>query len=254
MDEVAKLLFNNKSPEEIGQVLINLNRYQLDRLSHIKKYKKLRGLHAEILESMKNYIFSGKYDFKKYGDITFPEFIKYSDNFDIEFDIENDDDVSVFFELFLYKNHKKIPSVTEQYIKKNKFRNAEKKKFLECMNNSYVSLFKVVAVDRDNGYVTYQDVYTKKKFKIIDIAMSSSLIISKKREIYTYNRIITYEDISFATGIHCNFSSNSKELMKFIKNPIYNKCSDFIRCLLLYDIYKRDSDIKSTYHHQYGYR
>lgn len=78
------------------------------------------------------------------------------------------------------------------------------------MNNSYVSLFKVIDVDRNNGYVTYQDIFTKKKFKIIDIAMSSSLVINKK-EIYIHTiEFITYEGISFATGIHCIFHQIQK--------------------------------------------
>lgn len=253
MNEITKLLFKDKTSEEITHMLVNLNRYQLNRKTHIKKYNKLRKLHAEILNSMQDYIFSGKYNFRKYDDIVYSELSRFVDDYDIDFNLENDDDVSIFLELFVYKNHKNIPSVTELYLKNNKFRNADKKKLLECMNNSYVSLFKVIDVDRNNGYVTYQDIFTKKKFKIIDIAMSSSLVINKKRDLYTYNRIITYEDISFATGIHCNFSSNSKKLMKFIETHNYNKCSDFIRCLLIYDIYKKDSDVEFSYNHQYGY-
>lgn len=125
---------------------------------------------------------------------------------------------------------------------------------LECMKNSYVGLFKVIAVDRNDGYVTYQDVFTKKKFKIIDIAMSSTLRVDKGREIYTYNRIITVDDISFATGIHCIFSLDSKLLMKFINSNNYKKCLSFIRCLLLYDISKNDSNVICAYHHKYGNR
>ena len=37
------------------------------------------------------------------------------------------------------------------------------------MKNSYVGLFKIIKVDREEIYVYYQDVFTNKKFKIIDI-------------------------------------------------------------------------------------
>lgn len=254
MDEVMKKLFENKTPEEISNMLVNLNRFQLNRKNHIKKYNKLRKLHGEILDSMENYILSDKYDTTKYNDTINSELGKFVDEFDMDFDLNNADDVTVFFELFVYNNHPDIPSVTDIYLKSNKFKNLEKVKMLECMKNSYVGLFKVISVDRDDGYVTYQDVYTKKKFKIIDIAMSSTLSINKKRELYTYNRIITYEDISFATGIHCNFFSDCKSLITFINNHNYKKCSSFIRCLLLYDIYKKDSRVISNYNHKYGYR
>lgn len=88
--------------------------------------------------------------------------------------------------------------------------NEEKVKMLNSMKNSYVGLFKIIKTDSDNGYVTYQDVFTNKKYKIIDIAMSSTLTIDKNNTIYMYNRIITYDNISFATGIHCMMDSSNK--------------------------------------------
>lgn len=254
MDELVNRLFENKTPEEISNMLVNLNRFQLNRKNHIKKYNKLRKIHGEILDSMQNYILNGKYDISKYDNIVNNELVKVVGDFDINFDVDDGDDVTILLELFAYKNHKDIPSVTEIYLKNNKFKSAEKIKMLESMNDSYVSLFKIVDVNRNDGYVTYQDVFTKKKFKIVDIAMSSTLYIDKKREVYTYNRIITFEDISFATGIHCNFSSESKLLMNFINTHNYKQCCSFIRCLLLYDIYKRDNSVVVNYNHKYGYR
>lgn len=252
MGGLTKTVYDRETLDELANLLVNMNRHILNRKNHIKKYNKLRRLHSEILGSMQDYLFSGKYDVHKYDDIVCKELEKVLDDFEIGFDFSNDDDMSIFLELFIYPNHPDIVSITDIYLKNNKFRNQEKIKFLECMKNSYVGLFEIIAVDRDNGYVTYQDVFTKKKFKIINIAMSSTMRIDKKIKFYTYNRIITFEDISFATGIHCNFSSETKSLMQFIKNHNYKKCCSFIRCLLLYEIYKKDSNVISNYHHNYG--
>lgn len=52
------------------------------------------------------------------------------------------------------------------------------------MKNSYVGLFKVVSADRENGYVTYQDVFAKKRFKVIDVSMSSTFSDRKDRTVY----------------------------------------------------------------------
>ena len=145
-------------------------------------------------------------------------------------------------------------SITEIYLQKNKFRNEEKIKMLNSMKNSYVGLFKVIDTDRNDGYITYEDVFTKKKFKVIDIAMSSTLKVDKKRMIYVYNRIITFDDISFGTGIHCMMTSEHKLLKEFIKKHKYKNCSDFSRCLLLYDLSKKDNDLTVGYNNQYGYR
>lgn len=74
--------------------------------------------------------------------------------------------------------------------------------------------------------------------------MSSTLKVDKKRMIYVYNRIITFDDISFGTGIHCMMTSKYK----------YKKCSEFSRCLLLYDLFKKENDLIVGYNNQYGYR
>lgn len=124
-------------------------------------------------------------------------------------------------------------------MEKNKLRNEDKVKMLNAMNNSYVSLFKIVGVDMDEAYVIYEDVFTKKRYKIIDIAMSGSVIIDKKRPIYYYNRIITIDGISYGTGIHCIMTGDNKELINFIKKHDYKKSPDFYRCLMLYDISKK---------------
>ncbi len=70
-------------------------------------------------------------------------------------------------------------------------------------------------------------------FKVIDIAMSNTLKFDKKRIIYFYNRIITFDDILFGTGIHCMMVSKHKSLKEFIKNHKYKEYSDFSRCILL---------------------
>jgi len=64
---------------------------------------------------------------------------------------------------------------------------------VKCYENSYVGLFKIIKVDREERYVYYQDVFTNKKFKIIDISMSSTLAIDNKLKVthnhtYGYNR------------------------------------------------------------------
>lgn len=49
-------------------------------------------------------------------------------------------------------------------------------------------------------------------------------------------------------------SSEHKLLQEFIKNHKYKKCSDFSRCLLLYDLSKKENDLIVSYNNQYGYR
>lgn len=147
-----------------------------------------------------------------------------------------------------------MPSVTEIYLNKNKFRNEEKLKILKAMNSSYVGLFKVIDVDRNDGYVTYKDVFTKKTFKIIDVAMSSTLTIDPKKPVYIYNRIITIDGISFGTGIHCMMTWKNEYLKKFINTHKYYKCSNFSRCIMIYEISKKEENLVVHYNNVYKNR
>lgn len=254
MDLLLEKMFENKSPREISTMLINLNKLQLNSKKHIKKYNKLRKLHSEIIDSMENYIIEGKYNISDNYNSIYSDIDKEISKLDFDLDLKDVDDRTILNDLFMYKNHSKLMSITEIYLQKNKFRNEEKVKMLNSMKNSYVGLFKVIDTDRNDGYITYEDVFTKKKFKVIDIAMSSTLKVDKKRMIYVYNRIITFDDISFGTGIHCMMTSEHKLLKEFIKKHKYRNYSDFSRCLLLYDLSKKDNDLTVGYNNQYGYR
>ena len=253
MDLFLEKMLENKSSSEIATMLINLNKFQLNTKNHIKKYNRLRKIHSELISSMENYILDGKYNINDslnfiYNDIE-SEISKLSSDLDLK--LIDEDDRTILNDLFMYKNHPKLVSITEIYLQKNKFKNAEKVKMLNSMKNSYVGLFKIIDVDRNNGYIIYEDVFTKRRFKVIDIAMSSTLKISKKRMIYIYNRIITYDDISFATGIHCVMTSENKSLKRFIKKHNYKKYSDFSRCLLLYDLSRKDNNLTVNCNDQY---
>ncbi len=228
-----------------------MNKMLLGKKAYIKKYKKLRKLHSEILDSMNDYMFTGKYDINEHTGSIYCDLAKEIPGVDLTLDPNNYDDLTILNELYVYKNHPKIESLTEIYLKNNKFRNKDKVKLLECMRDSYASLFKIVDIDFSSGYVTYEDVFTKKKYKIIDIAMSSTMKVDKKLTIYFYNRIITFDDISFGTGMHCVMTSNNKQLMEFLKKHKNKERSDFARCILLYDIAKKEEVFKMNYNNSY---
>lgn len=256
-NEEEQRIFKEKmselSPQEINTFLTNLNKYRLNRLKHIKLYNKYRKLHSEIVDSMVDYMYSDKYNMGEYFKTVVDNLNKeerkskcmilYSDDID---------DANILGELFIYKNHPLVKSVTEIYLEKNKFKNEEKVKLLNAMNNSYVSLFKVIEANGNTGYVTYYDVFSHKIFKVIDIALSSTYKPTSGKQIYLYNRIITIDDnISFGTGIHIYFRNNNKELQDFIKKHKYNKYSDFSRCIILYEISKKSNDINITFNYNY---
>lgn len=200
---------------------------------------------------MEDYIGTGKFNIYKNYDIIVKDLRKEIKEMNLGLDFYDADDRTILDELFIYKNHPKLKSIIEIYLDTNKFRNEEKVKMLKCMKDSYVGLFKVIDVDRLDSYVTYEDVFTKKKFKVVDIALSSTYKLKNNKDIYLYNRIITYDDISFGSGIHCIMTSDNKELLYFIKRHNYKKFSDFSRCIMLYDISKGINNLVVNYHSKY---
>ena len=233
--------------KEAINMLINLNqRLMLDNKEHIKKYYRIRDLHSQILDSMNNYIDSGKLKVEEYFAIAFKE-IKEELNKGFSLDNTKYPDKIIFDELFMYKNHNEIPSLTEIFIEKKKIKEINKLKLLNAMNESIVGLFKIIDCDSINGYVTLKEVFTNKEYKIIDISLSSTYVINKNEERYMYNRIITYDGISFGTGLPIVFSSNYKRLKEFIKKYKDKKINDFTKCILLYEISKdKDNKVMSN--------
>lgn len=77
---------------------------------------------------MEKYIVSNEYDDRRY----FIEAIKASQKelkeVNVSLNRDNNEDNVIITELFTYKTSSKIPSVTELYLQKNKYRNLEKKK------------------------------------------------------------------------------------------------------------------------------
>lgn len=61
----------------------------------------------------------------------------------------------------------------------------------------------------------------------------------REQIIYIYNRLITYDGITFGTGIHLNIDSSNNKLIDFINNHDYINSSDLYRCMYLYDLFRQ---------------
>lgn len=230
--ETADLLLNG---------VLNLHNRIISKKPHIKKYKKNKKLYEEILDSMEKYLFENKYDSFKYFNQMTDYILNIKPPFDMDIELypNKQDDLSIILELFVFKNSPQIPSITEEYIKKHKFKNKEKLKMLESMNSSVVSLFQIESADSSEGYVIYKDVFTRKKYKIIDITLSFTF--KENISPYVYTRLITYDDITFQTGINCPISNDNQNLKQFLKHHNYKKHPNFYRCLALYAISKKNN-------------
>ena len=243
MNDMFKDLINNDDSHKNIDLLVDLNNIRLKDKNNIKKYRKIRNLHNTIMDDMQDYIYHGGEIFNYYSPESIKEIRKIINKIGLGLNLDNPDDLRIFFDLIIYDNLPSIKPVVDIYLENKKYNNAEKNKMLEAMENSVVSLFLIKDADKDNGYVTYEDVFTKKQYQVVDVALSSSFIASDKIKLYIYNRIITYDDMTIATGLNCAFTSESEQLKKFLKKNKFKENSSFENTLMLYKMSKNDASV-----------
>lgn len=215
----------------------NMRLFLLKSKNHIKKYIKYRKLHGEVIDSMQNYISNGNYNLDNELNNIEESLIKEAKNnikvLDINLDFNNDVDYNMFLSLTIYKNHSDMRCVIDDYLDKHKFRNAEKISMLNAMKESFSSFFKVINKDFD-GFVEVEDLITNKRYKIIDIALSSPI---NKSDNYVYTRLITIDEISFFSGTMV-FPKNIGKVNNYIKNCKHKKKSSLVQLLEVYHLNK----------------
>lgn len=216
----------------------NLRIFMLKRNDHIKKYYKCRRIHSEVLNSMEDYITNGKYDLNdalnEIADSLLKEAKHNPKVLNINIDFNNELDFSIFTDISIYKNHPNMKCVLEDYLLKNKFRNAEKVEMLHTMQNSFLSFFKLKK-QKENGMVELEDLATNKIYNVTDIALSNPMY--KRNNIYLYSRLITMYDINFLSSTMV-FPNNIKKINNYIKDCKYKKKSKLVEILEVYNLHK----------------
>ncbi|MDD4187967.1 MAG: SEC-C domain-containing protein [Bacilli bacterium] len=226
-DDIDKKEFNN----DLYNLVFGIRNLVLRNVPHIKEYKKIRNIHSEVLDSMIDYI-DNKYPFR--GTIEKQIHI-FENEIDVKLDLYKEDDTRVYYDLLIYPNDLEITSITEMYLNQKKFRKEEKIIMLNAMKESYVGFFKIISKDYENSYVEIEDIFTKKKFKIIDIALATLT----KENVYLYNRVITYNDISFLSGINLSFTFDNPIIKSYIKKYDSTNTNHIEKTLKLFKIYNK---------------
>lgn len=227
------------------EMMNNLRRYMLDGKSHIKEYYRLRKLHSEIVDAMIQYDADGKFE---RGANDAPQYEESSAHdsdtlylLQSEFDLETREGAQAYFDMLIYKPAPNMNCITEDFIRSHRYRREDKIEFLHCMLNSKLGLFEITNTDSNEGFVYLQDVFTKEKFTVTDVALSGNQNYSEN---YLYTRIICCNGVCLNTGLSLVFSKKDA----FIKNHIrhhskdFNPDAEFLRFNQLYNHYSKSND------------
>ena len=228
---------------EFYQFQNNLRDFLLKDKSHIKKYKKARKIHGEIIDSMMRYFESSKY--KENIEKQYKEVIKQKNNnidqFDTFFDTRTQLGVQALANVVIYKNIENMNCITEEFLQTNRYKKKEKEEFLKSMLDSKAGLYEIIKTDFEEAQVYLKNVLNGEITKLTDIGMSGN---KNNTGHYFYTRIISYNDINFGTGLSLIFDKKDKFIQKWIKDnkKEYNKKQEIFRFLELYNKYRDDEN------------
>jgi len=100
-------------------------------------------------------------------------------------------------------------------------------------------LFEITGTCPDEGYVQIKEVFTGDEIKIIYIGLSGG----SRQDIYIYTRIITYQGVSFSSGLNFIFGKDDEFIEAHIKKHMkdYSPMGEFVRFTQLYNRFSKDS-------------
>jgi len=239
-----------KDAEFLYKMFNNFRMLTLKRKPHIKEYQKIRKLHSEIVDSMIQYFDGGKFEKKvdpDYKTQDYPE-VKREKTVKLmllesDFNLETKVGAHAFYDMQIYKASPNMNCITEEFIKKSRYRKPEKIEFLHSMLESELGLFEITETDVDEGYAHVKEVFTGRDYIITDIGLSGN---KNYDDTYIYTRIITYHDVSFGTGLSFLFNKTDPFIKDFIKRhkKDYSPNGEFVRFTELYNRFSKDPKVK----------
>lgn len=242
-DTEEVLEFEDDYISELYKIQNNLRDFLLKDKPHIKKYKKARKIHGEIIDSMMRYLESSKY--KENMEKHYMEMIKQKNNnihqLDTFFDTRTQLGVQALANVAIYKNIENINCITEEFLKTNRYKKKEKEEFLKSMLDSKAGLYEIIKTDFEEAQVYLKNVLNGEIIKLTDIGMSGN---KNNTGHYFYTRIISYDDMNFGTGLSLIFDKKDKFIQKWIKDnkEDYNEKQELIRFIELYNKYRDDEN------------
>lgn len=182
--------------EEAEQKAREAHMLRLYQSKDFRDYRKLRALYEDLQERMLQMYFSQ------------PEKVlaHFQENLDklpaqnhrtkpLEFYPETDADHAWLADMIIFPRNQ-YNCMCNYFLKHRHVRSKRNTDFLHAMMNAPLGLYEITAIDSQTGIVTYQDCFDNQSYQVYDEDFSLNQDALHKQLL---TRIITFEDISFAT-------------------------------------------------------
>jgi hypothetical protein len=224
--------------EVLLRMITNFRKLTLRKKPHIRAYYKIRNLHSEIVDAMIQYSEEGKFDLHTAPDAR-PSSGRNKNTVHLQiftFDLKTELGVYAFYDMLIYKAAVNTTCITEVFLQSHRYRKPEKIECLQSMLDSTRGLFEIVHTDIEDAYVRLKEVFTGAEYTITDIGLSSN---PDNDGIYLYTRLITYQGITFGTGLNLTFTKTDSFIRKHIQEhrANYNPEGEMERFIQLYNRY-----------------
>ena len=196
---------------------------------HVKKYHQARKLHQEIADRMSEYFRDYNEECNKILDDGFSQMQR-----DVCFNFDDKMQVHLLYDFLIYPHFNTC--LCEVFLKKKKVRSEKNLSMIHAMLESQPALYQVKNLEPEEFTAELENLMTGKRITIVDERMS---IMNKPETMgFFYLRIITWNGISFQTGMGFPFEKSDGEIRRWIKrNKNRNRVNEQI--LDLYEMYQR---------------
>jgi hypothetical protein len=230
--------------ESMLAAIRNLQKTTLERQPHIKTYYKIRKMHGEIVDAMIRYWDDGKFEQQIDEDSDY--FFADAEGRELRmlnasFNPETREGAHAFYDMLIYKPAPNMNCITEEFLRKNRYRKPEKIAFLQSMLDSRLGLYEITATDVNQGYAYLREVFTGEERRITDVGLSGDLHVEN---FYLYTRIIDFQGVCFGTGLNLVFKKGDPFIQQHIQKhkKRYSPLGEFVRFIELYNRFSQDAD------------
>lgn len=193
--------------ERLEEMQIALARFKTKDNSEVKRYRQARAQHLLIEDKMDDYYADHE---NECIEILKQGLSKYN----VSFDLSDQMQIRVYFDFLVYPHFKE--NLCDLFLRKRKVRSEKNISMIKAMKESKVGLFRIKQIDPANYQVQLEDMLTGETTTIHDERMSI-LHANTPNTSLIMLRIITWDTISFQTGMGLLFDADDKDIRRWIK-------------------------------------
>lgn len=190
-----------------GDFMVRESRRANKNKAHIKLYHEARKLHQEIIDRFCRFFEKENAVCEKMLDQGFQDH-------EVRFDITIKEELNVFMDFLVYPHFDDC--LCDLFLRNKKVRSEKNISMIQAMKSSKIGLYQVKHIDQDDCLVTLENMLTREEVTIVDERMSVMHGKHMPKNFFLL-RIITWNDISFQTGLAILFDKNDGSIRRWIK-------------------------------------